>query len=233
MIANAGLTSRRKAEEWILAGRVRVNGKVVRTLGVTVDPEADQVTVGGTLVRSAPRRTVVLYKPVGCLTTLSDPKGRTTVMDLLPRGFRKLGLRPVGRLDRDAEGLLILTNDGGLSQRVAHPSSGCEKEYHVRVRGRLSPADMSGLRRGIVIEGRRTSPCKARLVRHRREGSEVSLILQEGRNRQIKRMMLSLGHPVSRLRRVRIGGLRLEGLRRGAWREIRQAQLDRLFPHPP
>lgn len=230
LIASAGLTSRRKAEEWILAGRVKVNGKVVQTLGVTVDPEKDEVRVGRTLVKAAPRRTFMLHKPSGCVTTLSDPGGRATVMDLLPRSYRHIGLRPVGRLDMDAEGLLLLTNDGDLSQRIAHPRSGCEKEYHVRVRGRPTDESLERLRKGIPIDGKRRAPSRMRVLRRGRDVTDIALVVGEGRNRQIKRMMIAIGHPVKRLRRTRIGRLQLGSLPRGAWRELREAKLRSCFP---
>lgn len=230
LIAASGMTSRRKAEDWILAGRVRVNGEIVRTLGTTVDPDRDEVRVGGTLVRAAPKRTVVVHKPAGYITTSSDPQGRPTVMDLLPRSLRQLGLQPVGRLDRDADGLILLTNDGDLSQRVAHPRSGCEKEYRVRVQGRMPGEAMDRLRKGVVIDGRRTAPCKVRLLRRGRETTEVTIVLREGRNRQVKRMMEAVGHRVTRLRRIRIGRLQIGRLRRGGWREIRPERIRRLFP---
>ncbi|MCZ6690163.1 MAG: pseudouridine synthase [Planctomycetota bacterium] len=230
LISAAGLASRRKAEEWILEGRVRVNGKVIRTLGSVADPETDSVKVGSTAVRSLPRKTIALHKPSGFLTTTDDPQKRRTVLDLLPRPMRRLGLRPVGRLDRDAEGLLLLTNDGALAQRIAHPSSGCEKEYHVRVKGRLSAATRQKLQKGIRIDGRRTAPCKVALLREGRETTEISIVLQEGRNRQLKKMLSVVGHHVERLRRVRIGRLRLGRLPRGAWRNVPAKEIGRHFP---
>lgn len=228
LIASAGLTSRRKAEEWITEGRVRVNGRVVTVLGTTVDPVTDEVRVGRRVVRPLARRTILLHKPPGVLTTLSDPRGRRTVVDLLPRSLSSAHLKPVGRLDKDTEGLLILTNDGELAQRIAHPRSGCDKEYQARVRGHVSPATLRTLCRGVMLDGRRTSPCEAKVVRKGKDFTDVSLVLHEGRHHQVRKMLLVVGHPVRLLRRVRIGPLRLAGIPRGGWRDLRPVDAKRL-----
>jgi 23S rRNA pseudouridine2605 synthase len=228
LIASAGLTSRRKAEEWILEGRVRVNGETCRKLGTTVDPDADEVRVGRRVVRPAPRKTVVLHKPAGCLTTMSDPHGRPTVVDLLPKPLRNSRLVPVGRLDMDTTGVLILTNDGDLAQAIAHPRSGCEKEYKVRVKWRVTPATIQRIRRGIPLEGRRTAPCRARILRKGRDVTDISVVIREGRHHQVKRMMVAVGHPPLRLKRTRVGPVTLDRLRLGACRELRRRELDQL-----
>ncbi len=229
LIASAGLASRRKAEEMIEEGRVRVNGRVVTVLGTTVDPDVDVVKVGRKIVRPLARRTILFHKPPGVLTTLSDPRGRPTVMDLLPRALGSAHLKPVGRLDKETEGLLILTNDGELAQRIAHPRSGCEKEYQARVRGNLSPAVLRTLRRGVVIDGRRTAPAEVRVGRRGKDFTDVSLILHEGRNLQVRKMMLVVGHPVQLLRRVRIGPLKLTGIARGGWKDLGKSESKRLW----
>ena len=227
-IASAGLTSRRKAEEWIAEGRVRVNGRVVTVLGTTIDPGSDVVKVGRRVVRPLALRTILLHKPSGVLTTVSDPEGRSTVLGLLPRSLASAHLKPVGRLDKDTEGLLVLTNDGDLAQRIAHPRSGCDKEYHARVRGHVSPATLRTLERGIRIDDRRTAPCQAKLVREGKDWSDISVILQEGRHHQVRKMLLAVGHPVQRLRRVRIGPLKLSGIPRGGWKDLGKADAERL-----
>lgn len=223
ILADAGLGSRRRCEEWIRAGRVSVNGRTILRLGSQADPAGDRIQVDG---RSIPRPERKLYfllnKPRGCVTTLSDPEGRPTVRELL-KGVRER-VFPVGRLDFETEGLLILTNDGEFAQAVSHPSRGCAKRYVAKVRDPLSPGDLSSLRYGMILDGKRCLPMTVRvLVRTRNPSYEV--ILREGRRNQIRRIFLALRHPVLRLRRVAIGSLRDPQLPRGAFRPLTPREL--------
>lgn len=232
LLSEAGAASRREAEEWIREGRVRVNGRVAR-LGDRADPETDAVRVDGKrmLPATGPKRYILLNKPKGYATTLSDPKGRSTVMDLLPERLRR-GVKPVGRLDVQTEGLLLLTDDGDLAARVAHPSTGCAKEYRVKVSGVPEESRLERLRRGIFLDGKRTRPCEIDRIATtggKGEGNAwLRVALREGRTRQIRRMFESIGHRVSKLRRVAIGPIRDDRLPPGACRRLSGAEVDSL-----
>ena len=235
ILAAAGLASRRGAEEWIRAGRVTVNG-IVAELGQRADPERDTVCVDGESVHSEPMRYWLLHKPRGVLTTLKDPhaarKGRQTVMDLLPAEARER-VFPVGRLDVESEGLLLLTNDGETAHALLHPSLGTEKEYRVTVRGRLGEATARALARGPHLDDGPMAPCKVtqRRVDLDRDCTTLHLTLKQGRKRQIRRALFVLGHSVIRLVRVRMGPLRLERLPMGRVRELRPDELEALRRH--
>ncbi|MFP3941750.1 MAG: pseudouridine synthase [Thermoanaerobaculia bacterium] len=224
ILARAGVASRRKAEELIEAGRVTVNGRVV-TLGDRADPETDHLKVDGSRVE--PRTSfhyLLLNKPPGVMSTRHDPEGRPTVLELVPETYRK-ALVPVGRLDFNTEGLLLLTDDGDFAQRIAHPRYGCTKTYEVKVKGRPPEEALDKLRRrGAVIEGRHTVPVRIEALRvgGPREGKNTwwTVELAEGRTRQIREMFFRTGHPVQRLRRVAIGPLRDAELPLGAVREL-------------
>ncbi|MDQ7029290.1 MAG: pseudouridine synthase [Ardenticatenia bacterium] len=198
VLARAGVASRRKAEELIRQGRVEVNRRVVTQLGVKVDPERDEIRVDGERIRPdrLRRRYVALNKPRGIITTVRDPRGRPTVMDLVPKA-RDYALVPVGRLDRESEGLLLLTNDGDLVNRLTHPRYGHEKEYRVEVYGVPDERDVKAIRRGIVLEDGRTAPADVWVERRGEHTSTLRLVLREGRKRQIRRMMQAIGHPVA------------------------------------
>jgi pseudouridine synthase len=232
IIADAGLASRREAEEWIREGRVRVNGQVIG-LGDRADPDSDAVRVDGKRVR--PRTTaksyVLLNKPKGYVTTVDDPEGRNTVLDLLPPAVRER-VKPVGRLDVQTEGLLLLTNDGELARLVTHPSTGCPKEYRVKVSGVPAEAQLERLRRGIPLEGRPTRAARIERISTTARGGEgnswLRVVLQEGRTRQIRRMFEMIGHPVSKLKRVAIGPIRDDRLPTGAWRPLSAGEVERL-----
>lgn len=225
LLADAGLASRRAAEDWIRGGRVRVNGQVAR-LGDGADPEADDVRVDGRRIEAEPRRYWLLHKPQNVLTTTADPwaaeAGRRTVMELLPAAARRTRLVPVGRLDLDSEGLLLLTNDGAVVQALLHPSHGCEREYRVDAWGEVAPETARRLAAGVELEDGRTNPCRVRVLGYdaRQDTSRLVLVLKEGRKRQIRRALRALGHPVRRLVRVRMGPLRLGELPRGRAREL-------------
>src|SRR5262245_4664229 len=225
LLADAGLASRRAAEAWIRAGRVRVNGAVA-TLGASADPARDDVRVDGMRLEPERRSYWLLHKPKNVLATNADPfaaeSGRRTVLELLPAAARRTRLYPVGRLDLDSEGLLLLTNDGALAQALLHPSHGCEREYHVEARGQVTAETARRLARGIELEDGPTRPCRARIVSYdrTRDATRLVLTLREGRKRQIRRALFALGHPVRRLVRVRMGPLRLGDLPSGRARPL-------------
>ena len=233
ILSHAGIASRRAAEQLIRQGRVTVNGRVVE-LGSRADAVRDAIKVDGRKVQSAHQlHYFLLNKPRGSMSTRSDPEGRPTVMDYAPARVRKV-LFPVGRLDYDTEGLIILTNDGALADRIAHPRYGCEKLYEVKVRGVPGEKALERLRRGITLAGRRTQPCEIRrrtVANPRREGvvnSWWSVRLSEGRSRQIREMFQRIGHPVQRLRRVGIGGIRDPKLTPGSCRPLSEQEVERL-----
>jgi 23S rRNA pseudouridine2605 synthase len=229
ILSRAGLASRREAERLITEGRVTVNGRVAK-LGDRADPDQDAVKLNGNRLSSRPpsRQYYLLHKPRGVVTTLKDPEGRSTVADLLTRAGIRQRIYPVGRLDYDAEGLILATNDGDLAQAVLHPSGGVAKIYHVKIRGLPGPQALERLRQGVPLgRGIRSRPAGIKMLR---PGSNpwVSIVLHEGRPNQIKRMLESVGHRVLRLKRVSIGPLRLTGLRPGGVRPLRPAELRRL-----
>ncbi|HLF57925.1 MAG TPA: pseudouridine synthase [Thermoanaerobaculia bacterium] len=230
ILARAGIAARRKAEDLIREGRVTVNGKVA-TIGEKADPERDSIKVDGKRVQIArDHRYLLLNKPKGVLTAVSDPAGRPTVLELIPPALRR-ALVPVGRLDYQTEGLLILSDDGELAQRLAHPRYGCHKTYEVKVKGAPKAEEIDRLRRGVVLEGRRTLPCRIRAVRTTpvkgQEGGNTwfEVELAEGRSRQIREMFFRIGHPVQKLRRIAIGPLKDSALPVGALRELTENEL--------
>ena len=221
MLARAGLGSRRACEQLIAAGRVSVDGTVAR-LGCRVDADSASVTVDGKKVGVRPDRVVyLLNKPAGVVTTASDPWGRPVVTDLVPSDPRVF---PVGRLDINTEGLLLLTNDGDLSHLLTHPSFGVEKAYLVHLIGSPSPAKLRELREGVRLEDGVTAPARASLIAH----GVLRLTIKEGRNRQVRRMCEAVGHPVRRLVRTRIGPLAERRLRPGLWRALTPADIRSL-----
>ena len=227
-MAMCGVAARRKCEEMIAAGRVTVNGRVITEMGTQVE-EQDEVLVDGVRITPEEEKRYVLYhKPAGEVTTVSDEKGRETVMDR----FRDFPARlyPVGRLDYDSEGLLLLTNDGALAQRLTHPSCEVDKVYLARVTGNPSNEAIDRLRRGVYMEGdeRRTYPADVRVVRDESLFSDILVTIHEGRNRQVRRMFDAVGHKVLLLRRVRFGPLELGNLRRGEWRELTAQEVELL-----
>jgi pseudouridine synthase len=232
ILSGAGLASRREAEDWIREGRVRINGRVA-ALGDRADPARDAVRVDGRRVkpRAAGWSYLLLNKPRGYVTTTSDPESRDTVMELLPRTLRR-GVKPVGRLDVQTEGLLLLTDDGQLARDVTSPASGCPKEYRAKVSGVPAEKDLERLRRGIVLDGRRTRPAQIeRLATTAPKGegnSWLRIVLREGRTRQIRRMFEAIGHPVSKLKRVAIGPIRDERLPVGGFRSLSESEVRSL-----
>jgi pseudouridine synthase len=225
-LALAGWGARRKCDELIASGRVSVNGQRVTEPGVRVDAQRDRVTVDGETTRLPKLAAILVHKPPGVLVTRSDPGGRLTVLDIV-KGAGS-GLFPVGRLDRDSEGLLLLTNDGDLAFHLTHPRFGVERKYVANVRGDVAPEKLRRLARGVMLEDGPTAPAKVRVVRRTREGAAIELVLREGRNREVRRMCAAVGLLVTRLTRVAYGPLRLEGLRPGAWRRLRPEELAAL-----
>jgi 23S rRNA pseudouridine2605 synthase len=225
-LAHAGVASRRRAEDLIASGRVRVNGRVVREFGTSV-AQGDQVDVGGALVEVpvAPSY-LVLHKPVKVLTTMRDPAGRRTVASLMPHGRGRLV--PVGRLDYDTSGVLLLTDDGDLAHVLTHPRFGVEKTYRALVRGRLGPREVRHVVDGIRLDEGGAAPAKLRVVRTGPTHSEVDLTIHEGRNRQVRRMFDAIGHPVVALVRLRFGPIALGDLPAGHCREASEKELAAL-----
>ncbi|HTU70012.1 MAG TPA: pseudouridine synthase [Candidatus Baltobacteraceae bacterium] len=226
-IAQAGVASRRRADELIARGKVRVNGKVVRELGTIVVPE-DLVDVSGTAIRPVEESAyLVLHKPAGVMTTMRDPQGRRTVADLLPK--RTPRLVPVGRLDYDTAGVLLMTNDGDLTNRLLHPRYGVEKTYRATIGGRLSPEEVKRVHEGVTLDrGERAEAAKVRVVAVRAGTSVIDVTVHEGRNRQVRRMFESLGHPVQALVRLRFGPVSLGDLPAGHSRELTPRELSAL-----
>ena len=218
-LARAGVASRRRSDELIKAGRVRVNGEPGR-LDTFIGPD-DAVDVDGERVAAQRLAYVLLHKPAGTVTTARDPQGRPTVVELVGIPERVV---PVGRLDVDTTGALLLTNDGPLAHRLAHPRYGVEKTYEVDVEGRPDDAALRRLARGIELEDGPTAPARAR----RLGPSKIELTIHEGRNRQVKRMCEAIGHPVRILHRAAYAGLNLEGLEPGQWRELEPSEVERL-----
>lgn len=225
-ISQSGYASRREAERLMSAGRVSVNGAVVTELGVRVDPDTDVVTVDGERVGAAAKRWVLFHKPPGVLTTRTDPHGGTTIYDVLPDDMG--GLRYVGRLDRDAEGLLLLTNDGELANALAHPSGEVEREYWLEVAGRVDRETVNRLTGGVELDDGMARAARARLLKVGDVSSRLTLVLTEGRKREVRRMLSAVGHPVMRLRRERFGPVRLGRLERGGWRDLSEHEVRTL-----
>ena len=232
IIAHAGFASRREAEEMIRTGRVTVNGRVVTELGTKADGQRDHVKVDGKLItRAEPHRYILLYKPKEVMTTVVDPEGRTTVIDLI-RGVRER-IYPVGRLDYHSEGLVLLTNDGELAYKIAHPKHGSVKTYNVKVRGVPDDRVIDKLRRGITLEGKRTLPCEISRIKTTGRGDDegnswLEVRLREGRTQQIRKMFQAMGHPVTKLKRVAIGPVSDPKLTPGVWRELTEREVKLL-----
>ncbi|MCW3491467.1 pseudouridine synthase [Dethiobacter alkaliphilus] len=226
-LSMAGVCSRRAGEKLIESGRVTVNGSRVTAMGVTVDPENDVVEVDGRRVKVQQNNEyILLYKPVGYVTTLKDEFGRPTVKELV--ADIKTRVYPVGRLDLDTSGLLLLTNDGELANQLTHPSFGVEKEYLAKVHDAPKKEALEILAKGVRLDDGMTAPAKVQLVKSGRLTSVVSLIIKEGRNRQVRRMLEAVGHPVVSLKRVRFGSLTLSGLQEGRWRRLEPREIEQL-----
>jgi 23S rRNA pseudouridine2605 synthase len=223
ILSQAGIASRRASEQLMLDGRVTVNGLTIRELGTKAEPGKDDIRVDGRRLKIAERRLYLLVnKPRGYVSTRSDPQGRPTVLDLL-QGIREY-VYPVGRLDYDSEGLIILTNDGDLAAKLTHPRHGVARVYDVRVLGEPDDHDVDRLQKGVMIEGQKTGPAEVKAL----GPGHLRVIVREGRNRQVRKMCDAIGHPVTKLTRVAIGPIQDPNLKRGQWREMTDAEVRKL-----
>jgi pseudouridine synthase len=232
LISAAGIASRRHAEELILAGKVSINGKIITELGTKADPGSDHIKVNGKLInpqlKAREKTYVLLNKPRGYLSSVSDTEGRPLVVELLPPSLGKL--HPVGRLDFNTEGLLLLTNDGDFTNFVTSARNRVEKVYEVKVKGVPTEAAVARLRRGVTLDdGTRTAPAKIKLVHETVSNAWLEVLLHQGRNQQVRRMFELIGHSVIKLRRVRIGPLTDENLKPGYYRLLTQGEVVRMM----
>lgn len=225
-LALTGYCSRRKADQLIEAGRVQVNGVTVDDYSLDVDLDLDVILVDDEPLRSRSYQYIVIHKPRDVITTCDDPQGRRTILDILPENLRHL--KPVGRLDRQSEGLLIMTNDGDLSQNLAHPSTHIWKTYRVTVKGEVADRDLKTMEEGVELSVGKTLPAKVEIRERDPEKTCLSISIREGKNRQIRRMCAQLGYPVIRLVRVAIGRLQLKPMAPGQWRILSRDEIERL-----
>lgn len=227
IIANKGYCSRRKAEELIQNGKVKVNGKIVTTLGTKIS-EKDIITIDNNVLEPEQKEYYLLYKPRGIITSTKDEKNRKTVIDFIPTQAR---IYPVGRLDYDTSGILLLTNDGELTNALIHPKNEIDKVYVAKVKGLVTPNDLKTLSNGIIIDGRKTSKGKAKLKKYDKKTntSIVELVIHEGRNHQVKKMFEVLGYNVLKLKREQFGFLNLSGLKSGEYRRLTPKEVKILY----
>lgn len=223
-LASSGIASRRESDKLVQDGRVTVNGKVV-SLGVEVS-DSDKVCVDGKPVSIKKNEYYILNKPKGYICSVSDDRGRKTVLDLMPKNIGRI--YPVGRLDYDSEGLLILTTDGELAQHLTHPSNNVPKTYLVKVEGRLTESDLNPIRSGIEIDGYVTKKSKANIVETNKDFTKAHITIYEGKNREIRKMFSAIGKEVSLLKRIKIGELSLKGLDRGEYRKLNNHEVEYL-----
>ena len=222
-----GIASRRTAEKIILEGRVSVNGQIITEMGIQVDEDADTVTVDGRIIHPEKEKHYIAYnKPIGEVTTVSDPEGRATVMDKFTD--YPVRLFPVGRLDYDSEGLLLLTNDGDMMNRVLHPSHEVIKTYWTKMSNHVSQEEIRALRKGVMVDGKLTSPASVRLIRENAFDTVLLIGIHEGRNRQVRKMAEAIGHKVVSLRRVGFGPVSLGDLPTGMWRPLTKEEISGL-----
>lgn len=224
-IASCGFCSRRKADEYIEAGKVRVNGQVVTELGCIISSK-DRVMVGNQIIKPEVLTYIRYYKPAGYITTMEDEKGRKTIYDILPEEVQNL--KPVGRLDKDSTGLLILTNDGDFINDLAHPSVKVPKVYRVAAQGKLNLNDLVVMEKGIEIEKGQIAYAMARIVEFEGKNTILEMVLYQGLNRQIRKMLDSLGHPVISLKRLSMGPVDLQGLKKGQFKYMKPKQVQQI-----
>jgi 23S rRNA pseudouridine2605 synthase len=226
-MAQAGVASRRKCEEWITSGRVQVNGVIVRELGVRVDPKRDEILVDGKPLTRPKHVYILLNKPTGVITSVTDTHNRKTVVDLIHDIDTRI--YPVGRLDFDTSGLLLLTNDGELTNRLIHPRYHIDKTYRVVARGSVDDHDLQRLEKGVELEDGLTAPATAKLVKRDTRTTTLLLTIHEGKNRQVRRMMDAIHHPVIELERIQMGPLTLGDLKQGAYRHLKDHEVAELY----
>jgi 23S rRNA pseudouridine2605 synthase len=228
VLAKAGIASRRKAEELIKQGKVRVDGRLVTEMGLRVDPEIQDIECNGILLGSQEKKIyILLHKPAGFLSTVHDPQGRPVVTDLLHNIVERV--YPVGRLDLDTEGALLLTNDGELAQKILHPSHEVNKTYVAKVKGHPDSKKLAALARGIELDGKQTWPARVEVVVSKSQDTTIQIIIHEGRKRQVRKMFEAIGHPVLQLKRVAYGQLQLGGLAPGKYRFLSPADIKLIF----
>ena len=227
VMAESGVASRRKCEEMIFAGRVKVNGVLITEPGYKVGRDKDVIEVDGNIIKSFDKKLyILLNKPVGYITSVKDQFGRPTVLDLL-RGI-SIRLFPIGRLDYDTEGLLILSNDGELTYRITHPKYNINKTYRALVHGEVDRDDIESFEKGITIEDYVTAPAEMKIIKYAKGNSIVDITIHEGRNRQVRKMCSAIGHDIIRLKRIRIGEISLGGLKTGEWRYLSDLEVKYL-----
>ncbi|MDD3895313.1 MAG: pseudouridine synthase [Syntrophomonadaceae bacterium] len=226
-LAEQGAASRRKSEALISQGRVTVNGRIVSEQGLKIDPLQDRIEVDGQLLKPTDKVYILLYKPAGYISSVSDPWGRPVVTDLIKE--KNMRIYPAGRLDFDTEGLLILTNDGDFSNYVIHPRYKMDKKYEVLVQNAVTAAAIKQLQKGIPLEDGKTAPARVRILKAASDQTLLELIIHEGRKRQVKRMMEAVGHPVIKLKRTAVGFLTLKGLKAGEYRYLSSREAERLM----
>ena len=225
-LSGSGVASRRKCDEIIASGKVTVNGKVVTEIGSQINEKKDKVMVEGKAVCLPSSFVYIkLNKPKGYACTASDEKGRKTIYDLVDCEER---LFSIGRLDYNTEGLIILTNDGDFANKVSHPRYDVEKEYRVTIEGKIKESELAVLRKGVVVDGQKMPPAKVKLLSQDENISKISVVINEGQNRQVRRMFEAIGREIKLLKRVRIGSVRLGGLSRGQWRDLTEVELNLL-----
>jgi len=228
ILSSAGICSRREAESFILEGKVRVNGRTIAELGAKADPDKDVIKVGNRIIRQSQKKFyLLLNKPKGYITSVKDPQGRRTVMDLLGGGAPRV--YPVGRLDYDTEGLLILTNDGDFANAVTHPSREINKTYEVKVDGVMTDGELGALARGVKLEDGMTAPAKVRKLKLTDNNSWIEITIHEGRNRQVRRMCETLGHPALKVKRTKIGPISMTGVPLGKYRDLSAVEVRALL----
>lgn len=226
-LAHAGIGSRRSCEELIVQGKVKVNGQVITTLGTKIDPHKDIVQINGKRVQKKDKKVyILLNKPAGYVTTSKDPQGRPTVLDLIKE--RDTRIYPVGRLDFETEGLLLLTNDGELAYRLTHPKYRVKKVYHVLVKGVPKEKSLQQLRKGILLEDGMTQPAEVKVLKSENNSTLLELTIHEGKKRQVRRMCEAINHPVINLKRIKIGFLTLGSLPKGKYRELSVHEIRQL-----
>lgn len=232
ILARAGVASRREAEQMILDGRIKVDGQIVKILGTKVDASKQKIFVDGKLLKELNQKFVyfLLNKPKGYVSTVKDEQGRKTVLDLLSEEAKKFRLFPVGRLDQNTEGLLLLTNDGELTNKLLHPSNEIFKRYAVTVEGRMTQQEMQNLADGVQLEDGMTAPCDVIFLEYdnQKNRTRLEMVLHEGKNREIRRMCEAVGHSVHSLKRIAFAGFTLQGLPRGKYRSLQPNEIKYL-----